>query len=435
MRRFRLAPTTQRDGDTLIGGSPLRMFRLTAAGGRLVDAIEQGRSVDDSPLVARLIDADVIHPVVGGPARFTAGDVTVVVPTLGPVAEPPPGAVIVDDGSDPPVPDAAVRLDTNRGPASARNAGLALVRTPLVAFVDADVTLDDDWLEALLGHFDDERVALVAPRVMSSEGPSALERHEHRHSPLDLGAEPARVRPGSRVSYVPAAALVARTETLRALGGFDESLRFGEDVDLVWRLDRAGWLVRYEPAAGVHHRPRSTWSAWCRQRIDYGSSAAPLHRRHPGSVAPVRISGWSLATWAAAFAVHPAVGVAIGTGTSLALVGKLRHVTPAVAFGLAARGNLFAGAQLAQAVRRVWWPLFALAAVPYRPARRALLASFVVAGDPRVALDDVAYSLGVWRGMLRERTPGPVMPAITSWPPTRRRRRHSGALGGYRPST
>ena len=82
-------------------------------------------------------------------------------------------------------------------------------------------------------------------------------RYDAEHSPLDLGPEPARVRAGTRVSYVPAAAIVCRVDAIREIGGFDEALRFGEDVDLVWRLDAAGWRCRYEPVATVVPRGSS----------------------------------------------------------------------------------------------------------------------------------------------------------------------------------
>ena len=76
--------------------------------------------------------------------------------------------------------------------------------TPLVAFVDTDVDVDDGWLEALIPHFADPRVALVAPRVMSSDGESStIAGYELSRSPLDLGSEPGRIAAGSRISYVP----------------------------------------------------------------------------------------------------------------------------------------------------------------------------------------------------------------------------------------
>lgn len=425
-RRYRFDDGARRHGDVLIGGSPLKLFRLTDAGSRLLDRIGSGEAVAESPLVTSLLDAGAIHPCTPRTGRFTPSDVTIVTPALGPVRHPGDDVIVVDDGSRPPVPDATVRLDRNRGPAAARNAGLSRVGTPLVAFVDTDVRVLDGWLGPLLPHFDDERVALVAPRVRSVPGPSALERYEVANSPLDLGADPGRVRAGSRIAYVPAAAVVCRVDMLREIGGFDEALRFGEDVDLVWRLDEAGRRVRYEPSASVTHDPRPTWRAWFEQRIGYGSSAAPLSRRHPGALAPLRMSGWSVATWIAGVLVHPIVGATIAAGSAAAIVRKLHDVPPGAAFLLAWRGNLAAGDQIGRAVRRVWWPIVAIAAVRSRRARLVLLLAAGAARHPIRLVDDFAYSIGVWRGVVHERTAAPLVPEISSWPGRRSTPRRAG---------
>jgi mycofactocin system glycosyltransferase len=411
--------STERYGAVVIGGSPLKLFRLTAVGAALVERLAVGARVPDSTLVDRLLDAGAIHPApTADDAPFTPADVTFVVPTLGPPANVPDGdVVLVDDGSQPPVVGARVRLPVNTGPAAARNAGLELVRTPLVAFVDTDVSLPAGWLEPLLPHFVDPRVAVVAPRVLAGcARDQPLGRYEQRHSPLDLGGDPGRIRAGSRVSYVPAAALVCRVDALRAVGGFDTSLRVGEDVDLVWRLDAAGWRCRYEPATVVHHAARPTWRAWWRQRVGYGSSAAPLALRHPGALAPLRMSGWSLATWLLGALGHPIAGGAVGLGSAAALVPKLPDVPTGTAFRLAAVGNARAGEQIAAAVRRAWWPLVALAALRSRTARRLLLGSVIAAGHPLRVADDVAYSVGLWRGVAHRRTLGPLIPDIVAWP-------------------
>ncbi|HSM66601.1 MAG TPA: glycosyltransferase, partial [Ilumatobacteraceae bacterium] len=241
----RLDGSWQRFGRTVIAGSPLRLFRVSAAGADVLDELEAGLDVPASSLLDRLLDAGAVHPVVdvARPSSSTAERVTVVTPQLRSAPSDrsvDDGRITVDDGSIPPLAGAALRLATTQGPAAARNAGRALVDTELVAFVDADVVVTDGWLDALLTHFDDPRVGLVAPRVTGEPG-----------SPLDLGDEPARIRAGTRVSYVPGAALVVRAAAFDAVGGFDPTLRFGEDVDFVWRLDEAGWRCRYEPAATV----------------------------------------------------------------------------------------------------------------------------------------------------------------------------------------
>lgn len=427
--RFRRDSSYQRHGPVLVAGSPLRLFRLGTTGVGVVEAIERGDEVDVPALTDRLVDAGALHPT--PPPASPTGLVTMVVPAH---AERPDrlarlraaaerdgvGIVVVDDASPDPLVGAEVRLDRNGGPGVARNAGLERVTTDLVAFVDADVDLPAGWLDPLIGHLlASDRVALVAPRVRSLAGSGRLARYETDRSPLDMGPEPARIRAGTRVSYVPAAAIVCRTAAVRAVGAFDPGLRFGEDVDLVWRLDRAGWACRYEPSVEITHRPRSSWRAWIRQRIGYGSSAAPLARRHPGALAPVRLHGWSLAVWALLAGAHPGPAAVAAVGSAAALPRQLPGVPHEVAFGLALRGNLYAGRTLADAVRRVWWPLALAAALRSRTARRAVLASVIAARDPVRLLDDIAYGIGVWRGMMRERTLAPIIPDVQGWPDRR----------------
>ncbi len=301
-----------------------------------------------------------------------------------------------------------------------------------MAFVDTDVELDKDWLQPLLRHFTDPRVALVAPRVVSSESRAALAEYESARSPLDLGDQPGRIAAGTRISYVPAAAILVRTDALRAIGGFDESLRTGEDVDMVWRLVAAGNRCRYEPASTVHHRPRSSVCGWLRQRVAYGRSAPALERKHHGAVAPLRMSGWSAAVWALVFVRRPVAAVAVAGGTIVALRRKIPDLPPAESIRLVGLGHLYAGRQLASAITRVWWPVAALTALVSRRARLPLLGAALVPPlldwierrgplDPAryVALhlaDDVAYGTGVWIGAADLGTFGALAPTFTNWP-------------------
>jgi N-acetylglucosaminyl-diphospho-decaprenol L-rhamnosyltransferase len=54
--------------------------------------------------------------------------------------------------------------------------------------------------------------------------------------------------------WVSGAGFLVRRNAFEAVGGFDEAyFMYVEDVDLCWRLHRAGWSVLYEPSARVTH--------------------------------------------------------------------------------------------------------------------------------------------------------------------------------------
>jgi mycofactocin system glycosyltransferase len=393
-------------------------------------------------------EVTVVIPVRDDPAGLAA-TLSSLAATLSSLARPARAApfldiVVVDDGSVSPVAAPAnvtlVRRKHPGGPGAARNTGWRTTRAGIVVFLDAACEPQEDWLHSLLVHFADREVAAVAPRIVSSRRPSTrpwLAAYEARHSPLDLGGRAAPVRPGSAVTYVPTAALAVRRTALEEAGGFDEGLRFGEDVDLVWRLVKLGWQVRYEPAVVVTHPARPTASAWARQRLHYGQSAAPLAARHGRDVAPLTIAPWSAAAWGFVATGHPAAGLAVAVGSAATLARRASPDRPtALALaGLALRGNLRAGAGLAAAVRRAWLPpavgvCIGLAAFGSARSRRASSAALAAALVGEAALewtreqpgpglvawtamrlaDDLTYQAGVWAGVIRSRSIGALLP-------------------------
>ncbi|HEY3682489.1 MAG TPA: mycofactocin biosynthesis glycosyltransferase MftF [Streptosporangiaceae bacterium] len=377
-----------------------------------------------------------------------------------------------------------VRRDRRGGPAAARNTGLAAATTPYIAFVDSDCVPVGDWLRRLLAHFTDPAVAAAAPRIVGHEAAGrrgVLARYEETGSSLDMGPRESLVRPAARVPYVPSATVVVRRAALadatrvarpRAVGAaFDEVMPVGEDVDLIWRFTASGWRVRYDPAATVAHEHRTRPYAWFTRRADYGMSAAPLALRHPHVLPAVSMSGWSAAAWALAAAGRPLAALALTAAVTTRLADRLAPTLAAAdprsepdarvpsaaagaygAFPLAVRlvgmGTLGAGRLLGSAVTRTWWPVAVPAALAVRRLRVPVAAAIVGpatadwVGDWRarrrtgtrppldpvryVAVricDDVAYSIGVWRGCLRHRTVRPLLPRLW-W------RQAAGDVGG-----
>jgi mycofactocin system glycosyltransferase len=424
----------------LVGGSPWRRLRLTPAGDRLVDAWSVGVAVGDGlaqrRLAGRLVDGGLAVPLPGDEPAGLA--VTVVIPvrdrsrglaeTLASM-DPSLDVVVVDDGSSDgaAVERAVARRPGTRlarrasagGPAAARNTGWRTASTAeVVAFVDADCVTPQGFPGTLLGFFADPAVAAVAPRIRAVPAPGTpawLAAYERTRSPLDCGERPAVVRPGSPVPYVPSAVLLVRRAALEAAGGFDEQLRAGEDVDLVWRL--AG-RVLYTPAVVADHPMRPTVRLWATQRYSYGMSAAPLAARHGARVAPAAARWPTLLAWGLVAGGRPVAGALAAGGAALVVaLGTGPAATDVILPALAAQAR--AGPQLARALRRSWWPL-ALAAAAVSPrARRAVAASVLpMVGDPLRLADDLAYGAGVWAGAWRARSIRCLLPHP---PPSRAR--------------
>jgi mycofactocin system glycosyltransferase len=454
---FRVALDTRvrfwSDGSLMVGGAPWRVSRVGSRARPFLDALRrssEGGVVATTELelqVARgLLDRGLAHPLPTGCGPLA---VTVVVPAydrtsaLATCLHALNGhdVLVVDDHSRDGTGVAQVahahgarvhRHDDNRGPAAARNSGLTLAASELVAFVDSDCSVPPRWLSKLVPHFADPKVAMVAPRVMPDvRGNRLLGRHEAARSALDMGRRPEQVRPGAQLGFVPAAALVVRRSALAGVG-FDESLRLGEDVDLAWRLVDAGWQVRYDPSVVVLHEVRYTLRAWITRRFEYGTSAADLSERHPARLAPARLSAWNLAALSLLVSGRPRGAALVAAGATALLARRLRgdKGTLALAATIVAKGIVADSAATGHALRREWWPLgaacllFAFRSPAARAGTTCMLApvawewlwrrpdvDIVRYAALRLA-EDAAYGSGVIASAIRARTVAPLRPQI-----------------------
>jgi glycosyltransferase involved in cell wall biosynthesis len=179
--------------------------------------------------------------------------------------------VVCDDGSVDDTPAVLRRLsaetslnlrvmttDRNRGPAAARNLAWRSTSAPVLAFVDDDCTPTPAWLEAGLANFDGE-VAIVQGRTIPD--PST-----------PLGRWPVTQRLERFTNRYEACNIFWRTDVLRTVGGFDESIYFfGEDTVPGWHARRLGVGERFAPDALVHHAvTHRDWRWHVRYALQHG---------------------------------------------------------------------------------------------------------------------------------------------------------------------
>ncbi|MCI4676354.1 mycofactocin biosynthesis glycosyltransferase MftF [Candidatus Mycolicibacterium alkanivorans] len=449
-------PSTRRvNARTLVGGSPPRILRLTDVGQQAWSELARGPAHShNARVLGRLLtDVSAAHPRPN--ATCEPPKVTVVIP----VRDRPQSLkrclaslryghpiVIVDDASVDPTAVAElaesfgarlIRRSTCGGPAAARNTGLKAVETAVVAFLDSDCVCVDDWIGRLIEHFADPLVAAVAPRIAALPSSTAAGRFATSSGALDLGARECRVMPGAAVPYVPTAALLVRREAIDDIGAFDERLRFGEDVDLVWRLHRAGKLIRYQPDVRVLHAEPADWASLWTRRFQYGTSAAPLACRHPEAIAPLVLHPWPSAVLVCLLARRPLIAALIVAVTAVpATRGWRRSGVPTrVAAKIALQGVFQTYCAVGRYCTQFGGPLLLLALAwrggtkTFQRRRRTAAAALLFAAPLRAAFsgemqpdpfrflvghlaDNMMYGAGVWFGCLRHRTLIPVRPKV-----------------------
>jgi N-acetylglucosaminyl-diphospho-decaprenol L-rhamnosyltransferase len=213
----------------------------------------------------------------------------------------PPEVVVVDNGSRDGSATAvrrsfaAVRVidpGGNVGYATAANRGIAATSAPIVAVCNPDIEVRWGTAAAMLAAFADDSVGAAAPRMRNPDGstyPSARRdpalwdalghavlglvwpRNPCTRRYRELDVDPAAARD---VDWASGAALWLRRRAIDAIGGWDEGyFMYMEDVDVGWRLRRAGWRVRYVPTGEVvHHQGLSTERRASRMIVEHHRS-------------------------------------------------------------------------------------------------------------------------------------------------------------------
>ena len=165
------------------------------------------------------------------------------------------------------------------------NIGVKLAEGDFIVFTDADCVVPKDWLNSLVKHFNEEKVACIGGPNITPEGDaefakcvgtvlSFLSKPGSRYGlNIDRVTETFH-NSGCNVAY--------RKSAIEEAGWFNEKLITCEDEELDYRISEKGYKILYTPYAKVYHYRRPTWKRFYKQAYRYAvgrMQAIRLHRK------------------------------------------------------------------------------------------------------------------------------------------------------------
>lgn len=196
--------------------------------------------------------------------------------------------LVVDDGSTDATAEKADASGADRvltvphgGPSAARNAGIAAARGGSVLFTDADCEPSADWIAQMMA-------PLADPAVTGVKGVYRTRQRAliARLVQLEFEIRYARMATLPQIDFVDTYAAAYRRAVLLEHGGFDTAypIPSAEDVDLSFRLARAGHRLVFAPDAWVWHQHPQTLKAYLLRKARFGYWRALLYTRYPDKI-------------------------------------------------------------------------------------------------------------------------------------------------------
>jgi len=173
-----------------------------------------------------------------------------------------------------------------RGSAAAINAGIRDARHPIICQVDQDVILQEGWLAPLLGALEDPGVGAAQGHYVTASDAGFWARVMGR----DLEQRYAAIA-GDFTDHVCTGNTAYRASALHQCGLFDESIGYGSDNDVSYRLTDAGYRLAFCRSAISIHRWREDARSYLQQQFGVGYGRLDVLAKHPRRVGGDDVSG------------------------------------------------------------------------------------------------------------------------------------------------
>ncbi|WP_079890695.1 glycosyltransferase [Halococcus agarilyticus] len=167
--------------------------------------------------------------------------------------------------------------DEIQGPAAARNAGIRSANGSLLAFIDADMTVEETWLESVVAAMTENDRSYMGCNVElydDSDEETLVAKYDKT-----FGFRMERYIEES--DFAGTGCLVVRRSVFEEVGTFDDRLRFSADREFGRRVHDAGFDQHFEPSIVMYHSARATVSELIEKSIRTGRGKTHLRTRFP----------------------------------------------------------------------------------------------------------------------------------------------------------
>jgi len=192
-----------------------------------------------------------------------------------------------------------IQLNKNYGFAGGYNKALVQVEAAYYVLLNSDVEVTANWIKPMVQVLDhQENVGAVQPKILAQQEKTLFEYAGAAGGWMDRFGYPfckgrvlfnrekdeGQFNEEDEIFWSSGAAMIIRSSVYHGLGGLDDSyFAHMEEIDLCWRLQRAGYTVKYTPKSTVFHLGGGTLSVTSpfKTYLNFRNSLSTIFKNEP----------------------------------------------------------------------------------------------------------------------------------------------------------
>ncbi len=193
--------------------------------------------------------------------------------------------IVVDDGSTDGTEEAVTSLNNprityikqqNKGAGAAINAGAKVAKGEILAFLNDDCTVENDWVNVIIGLFNryPQATAFAGECIDLFYGEESKQNISHNHDGFK------KMRLDKISTHIGNGSFAIKNAAFKELGGYDESFYVQEDCEFNIRLLKHGYEVLIGPGLRAIHNTNHNIVNVFKKEFNFGTWEASLVKKH-----------------------------------------------------------------------------------------------------------------------------------------------------------